>query len=112
MGKEYKFEGETFELDDSNGCYIEVSYKGLVGYVGVYLQGTAEQPYCWWAENATFVTADGLTNGNATGADIESNLRDLCRTLLRKHREAEGRKAFKPEEACESLHDFVKSLTE
>ena len=75
MGEEYKFEGETFELDDSKGCYIEVSYKGLVGYVGVYLQGTAEQPYCWWAENATFVTADGLTNGNATGADIESNLR-------------------------------------
>ena len=110
MAKEYKFEGKTFELDDSKGCYIVVAYKGLVGYVGVYLQGTPEQPYCWWAESESVVTEDGLTIGNSTGASIEDNLQALCRELLRKQRAAEGRKAFKPEEACKALHEFAETL--
>ena len=44
------------------------------------------------------------------GQDIESNLQALCRHLLSRHRRAEEQKAFKPEEACESLHEFVQSL--
>ena len=35
--KEYKYKSDTFELDDSKGCYIEVTYKGQKGYVGVNL---------------------------------------------------------------------------
>ena len=109
MANEYKYEGETFGLDDSEGCFIEVTYKDLVGYVGVYLQGTAEKPFCWFTEKSA-VTKDGLNIGNSAGRDMEANLRALCETLLRQHRQAEARKAFKPEEACETLHEFVKSL--
>ena len=32
--REYKYEGEAFELDDPKGCYIEVTYRGQKGYVG------------------------------------------------------------------------------
>ena len=30
MPKEHKYQGETFLLDDSKGCYIEVNYRDLV----------------------------------------------------------------------------------
>ena len=45
----YTYKGETFKLDDSKGCYVEVTYKHLAGYVGVNLQNNAtdEQPYLW-----------------------------------------------------------------
>ena len=111
MAKEYKFEGETFGLDDSKGCYVEVSYKGQVGYVGVYLRGTKEQPYCWY-DGDSVLTKDGLSAGNSARGGMEGNLHALCRALVRKHRDAQAREAFKPEEACEGLHEFVKSLPE
>ena len=27
--KEYKYKGEAFQLDDSKGCYVAVTYKHL-----------------------------------------------------------------------------------
>ena len=45
MGKKRVYLGETFELDDSKGCYIEDTYRGLVGYAGVNLDsGTRDTP--------------------------------------------------------------------
>ena len=32
--KKYKYKEETFKLDDSKGCYVEVTYEGLTGYFG------------------------------------------------------------------------------
>ena len=111
MAKEYKFEGGTFDLDDSKGCYIEASHNDLVGHVGVYLQGTTEQPYCWY-DGDSFLTKDGLINGNSYFRSMEGNLHGLCKALVRKHRDAQAHDAFKPEETCEALHEFVKSLPE
>ena len=110
MTREYKYDGETFVLDDAKGCYIEATYKDQVGYVGVNLQGTAEAPYLWWPEQSRWVTSDGLTNGNSSGGDLASNLRAMCRDLLSRHRQEEARKAFRPKEACKSLHEFAQSL--
>ena len=110
MTREFKFEGETFLLDDSNGCYVEANYKDQVGYVGVNLQGTANVPYLWWTDGSGPVTSEGLNYGNSSGADEVSNIRAVCTALLRKQREAEARKAFKPEEACRSLHAYVEAL--
>ena len=31
MSKEYKYEEETFLLDDSKGCYVKVTYKNQLG---------------------------------------------------------------------------------
>ena len=110
MSKEYKYEEETFLLDDSKGCYVKVTYKNQLGYLGVNLEGSAERPYCWWDDGDRPVTPDGLRFGNATGVEEEGNLRALCGSLLRRHREAEARKVFNRREACDSLHEFVKGL--
>ena len=110
MTKEFKFEGETFLLDDSKGCYIEVTYKDQIGHVGVNLQGTKNTPFVWYANRPDLVTPDGLKVGNSNGPDEASNLQALCSDLLRLQRQAEGRTAFNPEEACKSLHEYVESL--
>ena len=110
MVTEFKFEGETFFVDDSKGCYAEVTYKDQVGYIGVNLQGTADAPYAWMPVPDPWVTPNGLTNGNSSGTDVDTNLRGLCGNLLQRQREAEARNAFSPEAACKSLHEFVESL--
>ena len=38
---DYEYEGETFKLDDSKGCYVEVTYEGLTGYFGVNIKDNA-----------------------------------------------------------------------
>ena len=110
MAKEYKHQGETFLLNDSKGCYVKVTYKDQVGYLGVNLQGSAESPYCWWDDGDRPVTPDGLRFGNSNSVDEEGNLRALCGSLLRRHKQAEARKVFNPKEVCHSLHEFVKGL--
>ena len=40
MASEYKYNGEIFLVDNSKGCYLEVSYKDVFGYVGVWVNGT------------------------------------------------------------------------
>ena len=110
MATEYKYEGETFLLDDSKGCYAEVTYKDQVGYVGVNLQGTPGTPYSWRPELSQRVTPEGLTRGISSGGDFESNLHALCTEPVRRQREAEAHKRFDPEAACKSLHEFVEKL--
>ena len=58
--KEYKHKGETFQLDDSKGCYAKVTYKHLTGYVGVNLgdRPSDQYPYAW-TTNKGSVTPEG-----------------------------------------------------
>ena len=109
MAKEYKYEGETFLVDDSKGCYLEVSYQHIVGYVGVWVVGTPDRPYAW-SPKRRLVTDEGLGNGSAPSATIESGLDNLCAYLLNQYQEEMGRKSFKPDEACEALHVFANNL--
>ena len=46
----YEYEGETFMLDDSKGCYVEVTYRDLTGYFGVNIRGngTDQYPYSYY----------------------------------------------------------------
>ena len=109
--RDYKYKGETFNLDDSNGCYVEVTYKNLTGYIGVNIgkdRGT-ERPYVWYA-NKGYVTPAGLTAGNSSGTSFEDNLKPLCDYLLRTFRTEEATKWFNAEESCNKLHDAVKNL--
>jgi hypothetical protein len=107
--KKHEVDGEIFQLDDSKGCYIEVTHKDLVGYVGVNLRGTAESPFCWQTSD-TQLTPDGLKIGNVNGPGEEVNLQALCRSLVQTHRQNEARKAFNPKDACEALHEFMEKL--
>ena len=107
--QKYSYEGETFLLDDAKGCYIEVVFKDTTMYVGVNLQGTPDSSYTWGPEG--HVTADGLSRNYGGGfRNVEEALNSVCNSMLTNWREAQARKAFKPEEACEILHDFVKNL--
>ena len=35
----YEYSGVKFEIDDSKGCYLEVTCKDITGYAGVNLEG-------------------------------------------------------------------------
>ena len=112
MARKYVFEGEIFRLDDSKGCYVEVTYKDQLGYVGVNLKGTAKNPYVWWAGDSRPVEQDGLSFGNSSGLNEKNNLDGVCQELLRRQQQAQDQMAFNQENACKSLHEFVKSLPE
>ncbi len=113
MPKEYKYDGETFLLDDSKGCYIEVTYEGLTGYVGVNLssEGTQATPYAWAVLNhiGGVVVDDGLNDGLKVST-IEEGLRRLCNWLIQHHTEQQAHKAFDREKACGELHEFYEKL--
>ena len=109
MTKLYKSAGEEFELDDSEGCYIKVTYKDQVGCVGVNLQGVEGKPYVWYGELRA-ATKDGLQYGFSSGLDLQKNLDALCSKLVDQQREADEQAAFKPEDSCQALHEFVQQL--
>ena len=109
--KDYKFEGEVFQLDDSKGCYVEVSYRYLKGYVGVNLgkEASDQYPFIWWLD-AEPVTREGLKYGNPDGDSVESNLRALCNQLIRKYRIEEANRQFDREKYCNQLHETIRNL--
>ena len=107
--QKYDYQGETFLLDDTKGCYIEVEFKGTKSFVGVNLQGTSDHPYTWGPDK--YVTPDGLSLNYGGGFQtVEQALNNACQSMLNSWRESQARKEFKPEEACEALHNFVKNL--
>ena len=107
--QKYTYQDEEFLVDASKGCYREVAYKEQVGFVGVNLQGTRENPYCWHTEKS-LVTDEGLKIGNVAGGGIKANLDQLCKQLVVLQRESDARKIFDREEACKLLHDFFEEL--
>ena len=109
MITKYLYQGEDFDIDDSKGCYLEVSYRGEVGYVGVWVNGTESGPY-GYSTSVSMISDQGLTGGNVGIRTIDSALNSLCRILISQYEQTEGRKAFKPAEACDALHDFVQKL--
>lgn len=111
MNKKYIRNGNTFLLDDSKGCFIEVTFDEQVGYLGVNLQGTNERPYCWRTGGSHRVTPDGLTSGNSNGGSIEDNLNALCDELVRIQALAEAQESFKPEAACKALHEYTQKIS-
>ena len=111
---EYKYKGETFQLDDSKGCYVAVTYKYLTGYLGVNLgpKATDQSPYAWYTGKTAerFATPNGMKSGNSNGRSFKVNLDALCDQLLRDFRTAEAAKMFDQKKYCAELHDGVKNL--
>ena len=111
MTKKYEWQGHLFSIDDSKGCYLEVTYEDQTGYVGVHLNGTEDAPYCWYPQKHKWVTPNGLTHGNSAGENLGSNIDELCRVLVANYEKDQAQKAFDPERACENLHGFFKNLS-
>ena len=108
----YEYRGVKFEIDDSKGCYLEVAYKDVTGYVGVFLEGTKDTRYAWGVVSSR-VAKDGLSRGNSAGNTMLSNLQALCDWIITEFARREQQRAFTPEareQACAELHDFVKGL--
>ena len=112
--REYKYKEETFQLDDSSGCYVKATYKNLTGYVGVNIgvNATDQNPYVWYTDKRieNYVTPEGLKFGNGNGPSFESNLDALCDSLLREFHTQEAAKAFNRAKYCEELSEAVKNL--
>ena len=108
----YEYSGVKFEIDDSKGCYLEVTCKDITGYAGVNLEGTKDTRYAWGV-GSSHVAKDGLSAGNSAGNTMLLNLHALCDSLLEELARREAARAFTPEareQACAELHDFVKGL--
>ena len=111
-GKAYNHEpsGETFYLDDSKDCYIEVNYKDQKGWVGVNIAKWAseEMPYAFSLSRRN-VRAEGL-KGDSASTTLEKVLDTLCTNLILQQRRLEARQEFNSKEACAQMHDFVRKL--
>ena len=59
--RDYTYKGETFKLDDSKGCYVEVTYEGLTAYIGVNISGTGtdQYPYSYYVGGEEYATPEG-----------------------------------------------------
>ena len=117
--KEYKYEDETFQLDDSKGCYVTVNYRHLTGHVGVNIaaNATPQHPYAWLTGSG-YVTPDGVRPGTSItlkpgvslAAFFNAHIDGLCDQLLKNFRTEEAAKAFDAKKYCAELHGAVKNL--
>ena len=107
----YPYEGETFKLDDSKGCYVEITYKGLTGYCGVNISGTGtdQYPYSYYVGGEEYATPEGVTAGSQSQSFNEAR-DETCMELLDKFRAQEAAKTFDRAKYCKELHDAVKNL--
>ena len=91
--KDYKYQDETFQVDNSGGCEIKVSDKLNTisitpnsGGGSVYKVSTVKGGW-WWYTNT-----------------VEESINRACRDLV------ESRTSITPEEACNALTEFVDTL--
>lgn len=91
--KEYIYNGERFEIEDTDACALKVSDKVNTvtitlnsGGPSVYRVSTVKGGW-WWHTNT-----------------VEESVRRACRELV------EARKAIPPEVACGDLHKFAEGL--
>lgn len=95
MAKKYLYQGETFQVEDTNNCEIKVS-DGVStlsitpnsGGPSVYRVSTVKGGW-WWHTNT-----------------VSESIDRACRDLI------ENRESTTPEEACKDMHEFVKALPE
>ena len=93
--RKYEYQGKTFQVEDTENCEIKVSDgKHTLSITpnsdgpSVYRVSTVRGGW-WWHTNT-----------------VEESINRACRDLI------DSREAVKPEDACEALHDYVKSLPE
>ena len=104
--KEYKFQGETFHIDDSKPRLIRVAYAEdpqKVGWAGVNI-GERDQkyPYAITLNRQSF-TEKGVTIANGGRAEtVEDAINQCCKLILR----TMERREFDAEAAADELHDW------
>ena len=124
MAKEFKHDGETFLLDDSKGCFVEVTYaehQEYVGVVGVSIKGTESSPHAVSVISTPngsvrhkAIEGDKITRGDIVRdtRDISAAIHKCCEQLIAVRRQYEVRKQFDSEAACRNLHEQFENLPE
>ena len=76
-------------------------------------KGTKDKAYNWTSPRVAGnkFTKNGVSSGVGAGG-VKAGLEALCQNLIDLCQDDERRKTFKPEEACEGVHEFVKGLPE
>lgn len=109
MDNEYKYNGETFMLNDDTGCYIKVTLDRLdiLGFVGVNIGINAGTrfPYAWILALSLPDDSAGVSRNNVES--IEAGLETVAHSLLEQRRLAEERREFDSEAACNALHKWM-----
>ena len=104
--KTYEFEGEKFEIDDSEGCFVKVTLQEEIAYLGVNLKdGSNRRPFRYAGSWQTSAQQDGLVTGSRV-ATFEDGLVGVCRLLLERQQQLE----FDREKACKALHEETAKL--
>ena len=111
-----EYQGQKYRLDDSKGCYIEVTQleAALSGYAVVNIgpYGCPEKAYSQWVtgENHGSVTPDGLRESwhNRGYLTIEAALIALYAAFKAEEYQQEVRAGFDPAEYCQKPHEYVK----
>lgn len=111
MAKTLKHDGYEFQLDDSRGCYVEVSFKGkAVGVVGLNLAQAEEgKPFSWFPTTAP-AGPEGLQFGNGVYPDVRTALTELCDHTIRQYRQRMESERIDRKAACERLHKEVNEI--
>ena len=107
----FEYMGETFmiqPLPDAECCF-EVAYEDVVGYMGVWVDGTPERPY-GYTTSLSAVTPEGLIGGNLGYASAEDCLELLADRLLQIYRDNQSRREFDPKKEADELRDFIRSI--
>ena len=110
--RDYIYEGETFILDDSKACYVEVTYEGLTGYFGVNISGTGTDQYPYFYQvggEECAAIQDGMITG-LRSPTFEAARDKTCLNLLKIFRTQEAVETFDRAKYCKELHDAVKNL--
>ena len=110
---QYKYKDQTFTVDDSKGCYAEVTLAEQTAYVGVNLQGgTNGNPYTFTVSERNVID-DGISRGTSGNFPTpDAALDGACNHLLQLHEQYQAHQAFDQKKACENLHDFVKGMNQ
>ena len=112
MSIQHKYRDYTFTVDDSKGCYADVTLAGLKAYVGVDLaSGTNERPYAF-THRAQRVTDDGISQGGGGYPTADAALEAAFNHLIGEFERNQAHQAFDQKKACQTLHDFIKGLSQ
>ncbi len=117
MTKKHEHDDRIFEVDDSEGCFIKITYEGLVSYAGVFYQGTSDRPYMSTSpteiDSSQKPNKDGLLEGFSGNSGIKTigEALDMSfRRLADEHDRRVAQHEFKPDDACKTLHEFFDKL--
>ena len=110
----FEHDGEVFTirpLPETDSC-LEMSYGDpdtVVGYVGVWAEGTPERPFGYTTSDGR-CGPEGFRPNNVGYSSPDEALKALAGQLLRQYRDNQGRREFDPKKEAEVLREFIKSI--